>query len=244
MLSTETPYFYPEILYSPEIEIVPERMEKAHNLECVVSGLEILVRQQVKDTPFVIRISGYSALGKSTLARALGERLGAAIVQTDGYMLDRETRKQFGLTNGDDPRTIDFAGMRLATEQLASGNRVRIPQYNHKTGRHDEEKEIVPSNIIIIEGASALYDEFQPPFPGLKIFIDADEAVKIQLRHDVNVHERGYTEEQFQQALPGYLAAYATYIQPTLKNADHVLRVTKERQYQAKFIQECLCSPS
>lgn len=227
-----------------EHEVRHEISERSHGLECVVAALEKNVRsRETHTTPFIVRISGYSALGKSTLARQLADRLDAAVIQTDGYMLDRETRRARGLTNGDDPQTIDFEGMKAAIDLLASGESVHIPQYNHHTGRHETTSEVAPAAVIVIEGASALYSELQVSHPELKIFLDADESTKIRLRHDVNVLERGYTEEQFQQALPGYLAAYATYIQPSLANADLVLQVTQGWEYKVPFIQNCACPP-
>lgn len=228
-----------------EAEVIPERTARTHDLECLVATLHDAITEHIDGhTPFVIRISGYSALGKSTLANRLANSFtSATIIPTDSFMLDREKRRARGITNGDDPQIIDFAGLYNAVYQLTSGNTVEIPVYNHHTGKHDTTKLLSPSNIIIIEGACALYDNVRVPFPTIGIFLDADDHTKIKLRHDVNVHERGYTEEQFLKALAGYLEAYKEFIQPSMANADYVCTVDVHRKYESPRIIHCVCPP-
>lgn len=226
-----------------ETAVAHELPAYTHDIQCLVASLhEVITGQMDGHMPFVVRISGYSALGKSTLANRLADSfLSAVIIPTDSFMFDREERRARGITSGDDPQTIDFAGLRNAVQRLISGNIVEIPLYNHHTGKHDEKKLLGYSNIIIIEGASALYDEIKIPHPSLSIFLDADDDTKVKLRHDVNVYERGYTDEQFQTSLAGYLEAYKVFIQPSMANADYVCTVDVHRRYESPFITNCAC---
>lgn len=228
---------------SKEDEVVPEQTDRTHDIQCLVASLhEVITRRMDERMPFVIRISGYSALGKSTIARQLADSFtSAVIIPTDSYMLDREERRARDITSGDDPQTIDFAGLHRDVDQLASGNAVTIRLYNHQTGKHEGTKLLTPSNIIIIEGASALYDEIKILHPSISIFLDADDDTKIKHRHDVNVNERGYTEEQFLTALPGYLEAYKKFIQPSMANADYVCTVDVQSRYESPLITNCVC---
>lgn len=229
---------------SKEDEVVPEQTGQTHDIQCLVDSLhEVMTGQMHGHMPFVVRISGYSALGKSTLANRLADSFpSAVIIPTDSFMLDREDRRKRGITSGDDPQTINFTGLRNVVDLLSSGRAALIPVYNHHNGKHDATKFLIPSNIIIVEGASALYDEVKIPHPSVKIFLDADDEVKIKLRYDVNVHERGYTEDQFWSALPGYLEAYTKFIQPSVANADYVCTVNVRRRYESSLITNCACN--
>lgn len=222
-----------------------ERFTKAHGIDCFAASLHTLIDSQAADCKYCItRISGYSALGKSTVASRLSDSFpSAVIVPTDSFMLDRAGRHARGITNGDDPQTINFAGLRNVVDLLISGRAAFIPIYNHHTGKHDETKLLIPSPIIIIEGASALYGEMNLTYPSINIFLDADDATKIKLRHDVNVGERGYTEEQFQAAIPGYLEAYRQFIQPSMKNAHYICTINQQREYMFPQITRCVCQP-
>lgn len=221
----------------------PETITRAHDLECFVTALHCLIDQHTKPSArFVVRISGYSALGKSTLANRLAAHVpSVVIIPTDSFMLDREERRRLGLSNGDDPKIIDFLGLLHAVDQLRSGESIEIPLYDHRTGMHDRKKLLLPADIIIVEGACALYDEVRIYGPMMSVFLDADDGTKIKLRHDVNVGERGYTEEQFWAAVPGYLTAYQRFIQPSVANADYVCVVNDERRYVFQYIARCVC---
>lgn len=222
-----------------------EQTIRAHGIECFAASLHDLAVSKAADREYCItRISGYSALGKSTVARRLSDSFpSAVIVPTDSFMLDRAGRRARGVTNGDDPQTINFAGLRNVVDLLTSGRAAFIPIYNHHTGKHDETKLLIPSPVIIIEGASALYAEMNLAYPSINIFLDADDETKIKLRHDVNVAERGYTEKQFQAAIPGYLEAYRQFIQPSMKNAHYICTVDQQRKYMFPQITRCVCQP-
>ncbi len=229
----------------PELESddAPEQITRAHDLDCFVATLHDLTNLHVGFSGrFVVRISGYSALGKSTLTNRLAATLpSAVVVPTDSFMMDRDKRRALGLSNGDDPKTIDFESLLHVVGRLLLGESIEIPLYNHRTGLHDAKKVLYPADVIIIEGACALYDAVKIPDAMVSIFLDADDETKIKLRHDVNVGERGYTEEQFLSALPGYLAAYQQFIQPSMANADYIGVVNQERRFVIPFITRCMC---
>lgn len=226
-----------------ETEAVAEIPQNTHELACFIRGLHDLVAQKITDTgPAVTCISGLSALGKSLIAHQLADSFEeATTIQTDSFQLDREERRRRNIVYGDDPQTINFEALQKTVLELASGNPVEVPIYNHHTGKHDSTATLHPSNMLIIEGACALYDNLQLPFSSLKIFLDADHQTGIYLRHKVNMQERGYTEDRFEQELPRYIEAYERFIKPSKVNADYVCTVDKNWRYKSALIKSCIC---
>ncbi len=227
-----------------KFEPTSEQVNFTHDLGCLTSSLHhVLTERLHENEPFVVRIAGFGSLGKSTLANHLAALFSSAtVLGTDGFMPDREERKTRNLTNGDDPAGINFEAMRETIAQLTSGRTVDKREYNHQTGRHDIVGILKPSPLIILEGACALYHNLRLPISSYGIFLDAHDEIRAFLRHEVNVHERGYSEEQSQKALPGYLDGYRQFVLPSIQYADVVCMVDRQRRYQSETIIRCGCA--
>lgn len=228
-----------------EVEITPESISRTHTLACLTTNLHDIISEKLDShSPFVVRIAGFGSLGKTTVANSLaGLFPSATVLGTDGFMPDREERRRRNLTNGDIPAGIDFEGMRNDILQLTSGVAVKNRVYNHYTGKHEVVGLLQPSQLIILDGACALYSDLRLLISSYGIFLNAnDDKVRAFLRHQVNTTERGYSEEQSQKALPGYLAGYNEFVLPSRQYADAVCMVDRKRHYQSPVITNCLCS--
>lgn len=218
--------------------------QKSHELACFMRGFHDVVAAKIQgDEPVIVAISGLSALGKSMIANRLAASFDdATILQTDGFQLEREERRRRNIIHGDDPAVFNFDGLNRAIQELTAGNPIEVPTYNHQNGKLDSTVVLQPSEILIIEGTSSLYDETKLPSPAIKIFLDANDETGIYLRHKVNTEQRGHSEEQFQQELAKYLEAYEHFIRPSKINADYLCMVNKNWQYNAEFILQCICA--
>lgn len=132
--------------------------------------------------PFLIGVAGSVAVGKTTFARQLAERLApgatVTVLATDCFLLpnDELARLGLGMQKGF-PASYDGAAIERFLDGLDSGGGADVPVYSHAIyDRVAGAVETVPAaDIVIIEGVNAL----QPPLVerlDLAVYLDADEA--------------------------------------------------------------------
>lgn len=229
---------------SPKLEEHPkyESPTEAHVVSCLVDNLRLRITQRVeKGHPLFVGIGGFTALGKTTLARTLLKSIpDSSVISMDSFMLDRASRKELGLETGDDPRAIDFNGLLQAVNSLRKDRNVQIQEYNHVNGKHDKSFVINPSQVIIVEGTTALYPQIQDVFQ-LRIFLDANPSIRKFLLKSTEIRERGYSKEEFEKYWPSYVRDNGLYIQPSKMNADIICNVNQKRRFLSNAIQTCSC---
>lgn len=131
----------------------------------------------------VVGIAGPVAVGKTTIVRALAERLAARgrtvrTMTTDAFLLPNAVLAERGLSMRKGfPESYDLAAMGAALARVHAGAVVQVPVYSHDLydvvlGAHDT---VEPADVVLIEGIVALQD----PALGhldLALYVDADEA--------------------------------------------------------------------
>lgn len=144
-----------------------------------LSDVVKLVSERLNATPpTLIGITGAVAVGKTTIADALGEALGAVVVSTDAFLLsnamlaerDLLMRKGF-------PESYDADAIMATLKALKLKEPVELSVYSHDVydvvaGRSNR---VMPTDVVVVEGVVAL----QAPIVDhldLKIYIDADAS--------------------------------------------------------------------
>jgi uridine kinase len=149
----------------------------------------------------IITIAGGSGSGKTTVARALCERLGsehALLVELDRFYHDHphlslEERSQL---NYDHPASIDFNLLTSLLSQLLAGNSVSFPVYDFIThSRSATTERILPKPILVTEGIFALTNNFLTTSAHTKVFVETASEIRYQRRLHRDVSERGRTQE-------------------------------------------------
>lgn len=164
-------------------------------------------------SPFVeriaIAIAGGTASGKTTLARALADRLDSTTIRTDDFYrpLDHLTYEQRCLINFDDPEAIDHEMMADQTERLLEGGIVEVPRYDFtRHTRWPDTQTVAPSPFLIVEGLFALCYPKLRSLCALRVFVDTPEEVCLQRRLARDVVERGRTPEEVVERFTGHVA--------------------------------------
>ncbi len=177
----------------------------------------------------IIAITGGSGAGKTTLARALAKRLGAGavIVAEDDYYRCASTIADFDAAthNFDAPGAKEHdllcAHLRLAR----SGDAFDKPVYDLVTHRRLPQVErIAHANALIVEGIHLLASPDLRALFDLKVFVDADEALRLGRRMIRDVEMRGRTPRSvLTQFFATVRPMHDAHVEPQRTFADIVL---------------------
>ena len=165
-------------------------------------------------TPYLIGITGGSASGKTTFLRRLLDAFPEdqiCLISQDNYYHPREKqlRDDQGVENFDLPASIDAAAYAADVLSISQGHEVRRNEYTFNNAAVVP-KELVfrPAPIVVVEGIFVFHFEEIARLLNLKVYIDAQEHVKLHRRIVRDRDERGYD-------LADVLYRYTHHVAPT-----------------------------
>ena len=181
-------------------------------------------------TPYLIGITGGSASGKTTFLRRLlaafpEEQI--CLISQDNYYHPREKqlRDDMGVENFDLPTSIDAAAYAHDVLRISQGHEVRRKEYTFNNAA-DTAKELVfrPAPIVVVEGIFVFHFEEIAKLLDLKVYIDAQEHVKLHRRIVRDRDERGYDLADVLYRYTHHVApTYEKFIAPYKHDADVVI---------------------
>lgn len=163
--------------------------------------------------PLTIGIAGGTASGKTTVARRIAEALAGrpvAFIDQDAYYKDLsdlapERRRE---VNFDHPDAFDVDLLVRHLADLKEGHSVEKPTYSFvEHSRRDETVTIEPAPVVVLEGILVLALEPVRSLLDLRIYVDADDDVRVARRIQRDVTERG-------RDLTGVLDQYFSTVRP------------------------------
>ena len=178
----------------------------------------------------VIGIAGGSGSGKSTVVRAITDKLKerVTVIPQDSYYKDSshlpmEERQK---TNFDHPESIDFDLLCAHLGELKEGRSIDQPVYSYITCSRSrtETIRVEPTEVIIIEGiliftCKELRDQLD-----IKIFVDADDDDRLMRVMARDILERGKTVETvIQRYSKTVKPMYLQFIEPSKRYADIII---------------------
>lgn len=178
---------------------------------------------------FVIGIAGGTGAGKTTVARLVTESVGESVMRIplDNYYedlshLDLEEREE---VNYDHPSAFEWELLREHLRELLEGRAVDMPQYDFSMhNRKDERVRVEPTDVIVLEGILALYDERVNEMLDLRLYVETDADVRILRRIERDVIERGRDlEGVIDQYLSTVKPMHEQFIEPSKKHADLII---------------------
>ncbi|MEE6210551.1 uridine kinase [Salarchaeum sp. III] len=178
---------------------------------------------------FAIGIAGGTGAGKTTVAREITENVGEAVtrVPLDNYYedLSHMSFEERADANYDHPDAFEWPLLRSHLDSLLSGQAVEMPQYDFSEHlRQDERVTVEPTDVIVLEGILALYDDRVNDMLDLHIYVETDADVRILRRIDRDVLERGRElEGVMDQYLSTVKPMHEQFVEPTKKNADIII---------------------
>ena len=180
--------------------------------------------------PFVLGVTGGSASGKTHFLRQLLSHFSpgqVCLMSQDHYYktIDQVPIDKNGVHNFDNPVTIDAAKYAEDIAAVKSGVAVDKLEYTFNNPLVIPQMlRFVPSPIILIEGLFVFYYPEVANLIDLKVFIDAEEAVKLRRRIVRDNVERGYDLNDVLYRYEHHVApTYYHYVQPFRAEADIVI---------------------
>jgi uridine kinase len=178
---------------------------------------------------FVIGIAGGTGAGKTTVARLVGRSVGDSVtrIPLDNYYEDLShlpMAEREGV-NYDHPSAFEWELIREQLSSLLEGSPIEMPTYNFEVhNRTDETTRVEPTDVVIVEGIFALYDEAVRELCDLRLYVETDADVRILRRIERDVIERGRDlEGVIDQYLSTVKPMHEQFVEPTKKHADLIV---------------------
>jgi uridine kinase len=180
--------------------------------------------------PLIIGIAGGTGSGKTTVAQAILERVGAehiAIIPHDAYYKDLAAlspamRAQI---NFDHPDSLETSLLIQHIQQLRSGQLIDIPVYDFKTHtRTPQTIHTEPKPVVMVEGILIFIEPGLRELLDIKIFVDTDADIRFIRRLQRDIEERGRTSESvIHQYLETVRPMHLEFVEPSKRYADVII---------------------
>lgn len=178
----------------------------------------------------IIGICGGTGSGKTTIARAIVDTVGAhnvVLVEQDSYYrnladMPLDERHQ---ANFDHPDSIDSDMMVNHLLRLKQGLDIEMPVYDMVTHtRSDRIERIRPRPVVIVEGILIFSERRVLDLLDVRVFVDTPDDVRLMRRLRRDITERG---RPFEQTLDQYERTirpmHFEFVEPSKRHADIII---------------------
>ncbi|MCU0450734.1 MAG: uridine kinase [Bernardetiaceae bacterium] len=193
--------------------------------------------------PYLVGISGGSGSGKTYFLKKLLEALGperVCLISQDNYYrpLAQQPRDEQGIENFDLPQSIDDQAYTADIQALCRGQEVQRPEYGFNNAEATARVLVLPPRpVIVVEGLFVFYFPEIANLLNLKIFIDANDMVKIRRRILRDNVERGYGLDDVLYRYENHvLPAFERYIAPLKRDVDFIIPNHRDNQQVEKAV--------
>ncbi len=194
--------------------------------------------------PVTVGITGGSASGKTTFAKALIEGLAdfsSVILHQDDYFRDwaeypPEGREQVITANH--PNAVRWEALIEHIERLVNRQPIKTPAPGTRGGaRGDKPVTIQPCDLVVVEGHLILWDERLRNLMDVKLFLDVDAHERVLRRLLRDVDQRG---GNLQRAVAWYrkdvIPNFPVYTEPSKQYADIIIPFLHENPVALQII--------
>ena len=180
--------------------------------------------------PLVIGVAGGSGSGKTTVSKAILERVGReriAFLPHDSYYRDLShlALDQRAKVNFDHPDAFDHALFLTHLDTLIQGRQIAMPTYDFTTYvRKPEVVPIAPRAVVLVEGILIFVEAALRDRMDIKLFVDAESDLRIIRRIQRDTRSRGRTiESVIEQYLRTVRPMHLEFVEPSKRYADVII---------------------
>lgn len=186
--------------------------------------------ENTQAAPLVIGVAGGSGSGKTTVTKAILNRVGSeriALLSHDSYYgdLSHLPLEQRAQVNFDHPDAFDNHLYLQHVDALIRGEPVEVPTYNFTNYVRKPETDLVlPQPVILLEGILIFADAQLRKRMSVKLFVDAEGDMRIIRRIQRDTVSRGRTVESvISQYLKTVRPMHLEFVEPSKRYADIII---------------------
>jgi uridine kinase len=182
--------------------------------------------------PIILGVAGGSGSGKTTVVRAIIQKLGAdqvTVIHHDSYYRDTghlslEERREI---NYDHPDSLETELLVEHLRELREGRPAAVPVYDFAEHiRLRRREHAAPRKVVIVDGLLILWDAQLRALMDIKVFVDTDADVRFIRRLERDIRERGRSVESvIQQYTRTVRPMHLEFVEPSKRYADVILPV-------------------
>ncbi|MGH2536628.1 MAG: uridine kinase [Candidatus Promineifilaceae bacterium] len=180
--------------------------------------------------PLVFGVAGGTASGKTTVAAAILEAVGAsqvAYLPHDAYYRDMShiPLPERAKLNYDHPDSLESELLIRHIESLCRRQAVEVPVYDFSLHlRTGETRQVEPSPIILIDGILIFTNPRLRDLMDIKIYVDTDADVRLIRRLERDMEERGRSlGSVIRQYLETVRPMHLEFVEPSKRYADVII---------------------
>ena len=180
--------------------------------------------------PVVVGIAGGTGSGKTTVARAIYDRVGKDRIEWvshDSYYrnfegLNPEERHHI---NFDHPDSLETELLARHLDVLCKGAAVEVPIYDFTThSRKPETQRVEPRKVIIVEGILVLAEPELRKRINIKLFVDTPPDIRFMRRLMRDIKSRGRSMESvIEQYMTTVRPMHEEFVEPSKRYADLII---------------------
>jgi uridine kinase len=180
--------------------------------------------------PILIGIAGGTGSGKTTVARAIYDRVGRDRIEWISH--DSYYRNFEGLNphekhniNFDHPDSLESELLARHLDVLCKGSAVDVPIYDFTThSRKPETQRVEPRKVIIVEGILVLAEPDLRKRIDIKLFVDTPADIRFVRRLMRDTRSRGRSlESVVEQYMTTVRPMHEEFVEPSKRYADIII---------------------
>ncbi len=178
----------------------------------------------------IIGVAGGTGSGKTTVSRALVDRVGRekiAYLQHDAYYRDRShlPPPERDRINFDHPDALETELLVEHLGRLQEGESVEIPTYDFtRHVRGEETVTVEPRPVLLVEGILVLAEDALRQAMDVKIYVDTAADIRFIRRLRRDLEDRGRSlESVVSQYLEEVRPMHLEFVEPSKRHADVIV---------------------
>jgi uridine kinase len=192
----------------------------------------------MKTTPVIVGIAGGTGSGKTTVARAIYDRVGKDRIEWISH--DSYYRNFDGLSpeerhhiNFDHPDSLETELLVRHLDVLIKGSSVDVPVYDFTTHSRklEETQHVVPRKVLIVEGILIFVEPELRKRIDIKLFVDTPPDIRFVRRLMRDIKSRGRSlESVVEQYVTTVRPMHEEFVEPSKRYADLIIPEGGENQ--------------